>query len=1057
MKIFSLSLASCIIVLIACTLNASGQTALSLLSAEKPLPGALRSYLTKGSVYSLDEQAVEGLLQTRPTEISLSFHFENKDWVLDLKQSNILSKGFFVSTSNGGQFNYDDKTILHYKGKIRGSARSVAAISIMENELIAVLADETGNINIGALNSPEARALEQHIVFREDDIKTIQPFACGAESLPQAPNPLPQFEVPLSTEDVVNAEPLDIYFEADYTCYQGNGSNVTATANWVTALFNVVNTLYDNDSVYTRISGIKVWSSVDPYSALTSSANVLYAFASNMAGGFPGDLAHILSRRSLGGGVAYLNVLCSNAYFRTAVSGNLTTSSNAYPTYSWNTMVITHEIGHNIVSNHTQWCGWPGGAIDNCAATETGCPRGPAPVNGGTIMSYCHLTSYGINLANGFGPLPGAVVRNAVRSSTCIYPKISFSTNSQIITEESADTDNGCLDYKIINLKIAVNYTPTQPAMISMTATNVASPGLQIGPDKDVDISTLNFILTDTTAQTIQLKVYDDAIIESKETLRLDYSIAANGTNAVKNGAYQLDILSLDHRPDSAPNQLLYFEPFDSIVFGLGPWTQTILHGASSPNRWLIGNSGDAQFLNKAAFVSFNGSTAGYAGASVADSAIIRLESPAINATGFSNMRLSYQYKSGGEGATGQGALGGGAVDFGRLYYSIDNGTNWVLLKDNIYGRSTKNSDEQSLPPSANNAVALKLAFVWQNNSAVVNNPPLIIDSIVIKGTGSSPVQRATDPGNSYEAWLGPNQTVHFYNPATQFIMASLTNKSSFDFGCTTLEIIRTGDSAKVAWGDYAAQKITDKSYRVTSFNNSSTAPYEISLYYTPEEINGWKAATGNTAADMAIVKTSADITQAPPLSGAEFSNYNSIVNHGTKGAKKISAGFTGFSTFSIGKAGITAACPGITQTLSANEVGLSYQWQVNTGGGFTNVVNNSFYAGAAEELLSISNAPTLWYGHKYRCMVTNADSTHASIEYVLKFAVNWVGSASAAWENAANWGCLYLPDANTDVFVKPGAPIYPAVNSNTAVRSLTLQTGANVTIRNTVQLTIVQ
>ena len=50
-------------------------------------------------------------------------------------------------------------------------------------------------------------------------------------------------------------------------------------------------------------------------------------------------------------------------------------------------MVITHETGHNLGSNHTQWCGWPGGAIDNCYDTEGNCEPGPAPVNGGTMMS----------------------------------------------------------------------------------------------------------------------------------------------------------------------------------------------------------------------------------------------------------------------------------------------------------------------------------------------------------------------------------------------------------------------------------------------------------------------------------------------------------------------------------------------------------------------------------------------------------------------------------------------------------------------------------------------
>ena len=58
-----------------------------------------------------------------------------------------------------------------------------------------------------------------------------------------------------------------------------------------------------------------------------------------------------------------------------------------------------HEIGHNLGSKHTQWCGWPGGPIDNCVDIEEitagECEtyiNNPIP-QVGTIMSYCHTSS----------------------------------------------------------------------------------------------------------------------------------------------------------------------------------------------------------------------------------------------------------------------------------------------------------------------------------------------------------------------------------------------------------------------------------------------------------------------------------------------------------------------------------------------------------------------------------------------------------------------------------------------------------------------------------------
>ena len=178
--------------------------------------------------------------------------------------------------------------MLHYKGKIKGSSNSFAAISILHNEVIAVLADEKGNINIGALDLPITSSAKDHIIFREADLAGPPPFACGTATTP-APNenPLPQFAAPSPNTAVLNTEPVDIYFEADYKCFQNNGSSITNTVNWAIALFNVVTTLYENDSVYTRMSGIKVWNTPDPYIALTSTSSVLYAFSTDMSAGFP--------------------------------------------------------------------------------------------------------------------------------------------------------------------------------------------------------------------------------------------------------------------------------------------------------------------------------------------------------------------------------------------------------------------------------------------------------------------------------------------------------------------------------------------------------------------------------------------------------------------------------------------------------------------------------------------------------------------------------------------------------------------------------------------------
>jgi Metallo-peptidase family M12/Reprolysin family propeptide len=1034
------------------------QTAsIRLLAQFKNLPANFDSYARKGQTAVFDTIAAQELLRSKPKAISFSFNFENREWVVALKESDLLSKDFFITSSSNPASKYKHNNgIMHYKGFVKDKPNSFAAISVFPDGLVAVIADEKGNINIGAINTPNARLSNEHIIYRETDLLIPNMFSCNTAVAAASMNtPVPVYTNSVSST-VINDEPVDIYFEADFTTYNNNGANVANTVNYVTALFNVVNTLYERDSINTKISAIKVWNTPDPYTALATSSAVLSAFATSMSNGFPGDLASFLSQRGLGGGVAYVNGLCSNNYYKSSVCGNLSNSFGLFPVYSWSVMVVAHELGHSIGSQHTQWCGWPGGAIDNCYTTEYGCAAGPAPANGGTIMSYCHLTGYGINLSNGFGPHPAAVLRNQVRTGTCHYPGVYFESTLQNVVEEEANVENGCFDYKIFTTKLKIPYKPTQPANITLVP--LATAGLVIGTNKDIEITPLNFVLDSANlSQTIQFKVYDDALIEDPETLALNFNINANGGNAIKRAQsfeHITNITGLDHQPDSSTNEILFYEPFDGIVGGLGNWVQTIVYGNASANRWVINNSGNIEFPSKALYVSNNGTALAYNGTTAADSAILRIESPAFNAAGFSSLVISYLYKCLGEYVVVNG-VGLTPLDYGKLFYSVNNGNTWALLKDNIMAVIGKNVEIIEMPENANNAVGLKFAFEWRNNSTVVRNPPLIIDSLVIKGRSVTPIQTTAHPGNVVEAYLGPNQTVHYYNPITKNIIATIENKSAFDFGCTKVELLRTGASAVTGWGITPSEKISSKAFKVTPANANAAAPYNITFYYTNAEINGWLSATGNTVADLSIVKTNGDITQTPPATPAQFSGSNGNNSYGSMGHVALKASFTGFSTFAAMKPFVVPVCATGNPLYVSDIPGTAYQWQVNTGSGYTNIANGIVYSGATADTLKLTNPPTAWYGNLYRCNVTTTQGVVNTPVFTLKFGMSWLGTVSTAWENPLNWSCGTLPDANTDVIIYAGTPFAPRINAGTTIRTLKLHPGANVVVASGTNLMI--
>ncbi len=62
--------------------------------------------------------------------------------------------------------------------------------------------------------------------------------------------------------------------------------------------------------------------------------------------------------------------------------------------------------------------------------------------------------------------------------------------------------------------------------------------------------------------------------------------------------------------------------------------------------------------------------------------------------------------------------------------------------------------------------------------------------------------------------------------------------------------------------------------------------------------------------------------------------------------------------------------------TVDASGVGLSYQWQVNTGSGFNNITNGGSYANAQTNQLNINNTPESFNGYEYRVVISSTCTT---------------------------------------------------------------------------------
>lgn len=368
--------------------------------------------LKKSSLYSFLQNGKENIVFEIPLSESNSIKFE-------LTKIPVFSDKFEIKviTANGVE-SYNYKPGLYYRGIVKDNPSSVAAISIFENSLMGVISDETGNYNLGALSDDKSG--ESYIYYNERDLYAKNKFKCGVDDFGKMRIKNCNYTGKGNSDNPYSRLPVDVYFVADYQMYLDFNSNVTTVTNYVSGLFNEVAAIYQNEYLPIDISSVYVYSTIDPYRNLHDPEEILYAFGDNTKDNFNGDLAHLLSTRNENfGGISWVNSLCAN-YNAYEHSGRFSFSGidrtyNQFPTYSWTTGVVAHEMGHSFGSMHTHACWWPInqytiGQIDSCYTSSESCINFTVENFSGTLMSYCHLNG-AIDLYLGFGQMPGDTVR----------------------------------------------------------------------------------------------------------------------------------------------------------------------------------------------------------------------------------------------------------------------------------------------------------------------------------------------------------------------------------------------------------------------------------------------------------------------------------------------------------------------------------------------------------------------------------------------------------------------------------------------------------------------
>ena len=305
---------------------------------------------------------------------------------------------------------------LIYSAKIEGNDSAFASVVINDDSFQSYIMGDGEGWIFGPIEKG------YHGVWHELDVKDTTQFKCFI------PNEK-DFSVKPNNNQTISEKSnkikyITMYFEADYDMVEKLGSS-KEVIKFIENIFAQTFLIYQKEGVNIKINRFKIWDRPSGYNF--DGVNVLYYFGNQFINqDLPETFAQLVSLRS-GFGVAWLSTLCDIPRYRTSYSG-LNMDNENFPNYSWNTTVMTHEIGHSLGSHHTHACFWNGNntAIDGCWFVEqTGPVKCPelevTPETKGTIMSYCHLNpKVGINYKWGFGEQPGNLIRKNIQESICV-------------------------------------------------------------------------------------------------------------------------------------------------------------------------------------------------------------------------------------------------------------------------------------------------------------------------------------------------------------------------------------------------------------------------------------------------------------------------------------------------------------------------------------------------------------------------------------------------------------------------------------------------------------
>lgn len=374
------------------------------------------------------------------------------------------------------------------------------------------------------------------------------------------------------------------------------------------------------------------------------------------------------------------------------------------------------------------------------------------------------------------------------------------------------------------------------------------------------------------------------------------------------------------------------------------------------------------------------------------------------------------------------------ATGTGPLVYQwhIDNGTTFVPLTDGgVYSgvntASLKISNITAAPNAKTFAYFCSVTGACQSDGTspvyvTVNAKPAItaqpVNSTICTGFNTSFSTEGTGSNISYQwqiktgpaTWTNLNNGGIYSNVSTKIlnITAATIANDGAEYRCVV-----TGDCSPVAISNTAMLTIeTPPAVTMNPVNGVICAGADTSFAVTAtgaglmyqwqmnDNISGWVNITNGGIYSNATTNKLMITAASAAVNGYR---YRCVIS-GNCQAPATSASAT--LTINTAPGVVTnpanmATCPGANATFSTSATGtaLTYQWQVNTGSGYVNVVDGGIYSGATTAMLQLTGATIADNNNKYRCVI-NGTCTPPATTAEAELTINQVPNISSGPAN---------------------------------------------------------